>query len=72
MTISKTLGERRSDLRQRPGSVFVHRDEFCQLLLSSRKLIRADEPGGRIRGLLDVESGKRYLIEQDKLLAGCG
>jgi hypothetical protein len=65
------LGDQRLAFRQQPGLTFVHRDEFCQLLLSFKKLVRSDEPSVRFRGLLDVESGERYLIEQEELFAGC-
>jgi hypothetical protein len=71
MTFNETIKERRSALRQRPGFTFVHRDEFCRLLLSCKKLVRSDEPAVSVRGLLDVQSGERYLIEQEKLFAGC-
>lgn len=65
----ESLGEQRAALRARPGFTFVHRDQFCELLLSKKKLIRSDEPGICIRGLLDVESGERFVIEQEKLFA---
>jgi hypothetical protein len=64
------LGEQRRAFREQPGLTFVHRDEFCQLLLSFKKLVRSDEPSVRFRGLLDIESGERYLIEQEELFAG--
>jgi hypothetical protein len=70
-TRSSGLRERRRAFREQPGLIFVRRDEFCRLLLSYKKLIRSDEPSVRFRGLLDVESGERYLIEQEKLFAGC-
>jgi hypothetical protein len=70
-TRNSALRERRRAFHDQPGQTFVRRDEFCQLLLSYKKLIRSDEPAARIRGLLDVESGERYLIEQEKLFAGC-
>lgn len=66
-----SIRERRRVLRRQPGLTFVHRDEFCELLLSYKKLIRLDEPAVGVRGLLDVESGERFLIEQEKLFTGC-
>ncbi|HVT28160.1 MAG TPA: hypothetical protein VHE81_09100 [Lacipirellulaceae bacterium] len=63
----EALSERRKLLRERPDHTFVRRDEFCRLLLSNKKLVRSDEPGVRLRGLLDLESGERYLIEQEEL-----
>jgi hypothetical protein len=59
----------RRELRQQPRQRFVARDEFCDLLLSFKKLTRSDEPDMSVRGLLDVQSGQRYLIEQEKLFA---
>jgi len=67
MRMTGTLNERRRTLRERSELRFVQRDEFCKLLLSSKKLIRSDEPGASVRGLLDLETGKRYLIEQENL-----
>jgi hypothetical protein len=64
-----TLIERRQSLRKHAELSFVHRDEFCKLLLSSRKMIRSDEPRASVRGLLDLETGERYLIEQENLFA---
>jgi hypothetical protein len=62
-----TETERRRVLQWDPEVTFVPREEFCRLLLSCRKLIRSDEPGVHIRGLKDVESGQRYLIEREEL-----
>lgn len=70
MTFGETLSERRRALRTRPGLTFVHRDEYFELLLGFKKMIRSDEPGVSVRGLLDVESGERFLIEQEELFAG--
>ena len=69
MTFGGRLGNERLARQQQAECIFVSRDEFCQLMLSYRKLVRSDEPGSRMRGLLDVESGERYLIEQEQLLA---
>ena len=68
MLPTKMIRVQHSALQERAESSFVQRDEFCRLLLSSRKLVRADEPGGCVRGLLDVTTGTRFLIEQEKLL----
>jgi hypothetical protein len=45
---------------------FVKRDEFCKMLLSFRKLVRADE--AQYRGLLDLDTGRRFLIDREELL----
>ena len=48
-------------------SRFVQRNEFVSMLLGRRKLVRSDSKGGAVRGLLDVRTGKRYLIEEEAL-----
>jgi len=68
MTFTTNLTSTRRGRQQPMENIFVNRDEFCKLMLSYRKLVRADEPGNRVRGLLDVESGERYLIEQEELV----
>ena len=49
-------------------SKFVQRDEFCKLLVGNRKIIRSDVPAKQLRGLVDLATGTRFLIEKDKLL----
>ena len=49
-------------------STFVEPHEFLKLLLSRRALIRSDECDGKVRGLLDVQTGRRFLIKQEKLV----
>jgi hypothetical protein len=68
MTSTKNLMTTRRGRQLPTENIFVNRDEFCKLMLSYRKLVRADEPGNRVRGLLDIESGERYLIEQEELV----
>ena len=46
---------------------FVDRDEYCQLLVSRKHLSRCDDPRARILGLLDSETGVRFVIEEDCL-----
>ena len=69
MTFGSRLGNERLARQKQAECIFVSRDEFCKLMLSYRKLVRSDEPASRLRGLMDVESGERYLIEQEQLLA---
>lgn len=57
----------RRNLRARPDGEFVDRWEFCWLLVSSRRITRADETAAGIRGLLDLDRNIRYLIEEEKL-----
>ncbi len=57
----------RGPLRDHGRATFVRRDEFCQLLLSWNKLVRADEPEVNICGLLDLTTGARFLIDREEL-----
>jgi hypothetical protein len=70
MAWNESRRQRQRALQRGREVTFVHREEFCRLLLSFKKLIRSDEPAVRIRGLTDVESGERYLIDQEELF-GC-
>ena len=65
MSPSKWFHEQGRAWKERSRGTFVERDEFCKLLLSFRKVIRSDEPAAR--GLLDVATGERLLIKQEKL-----
>jgi hypothetical protein len=69
MMLTETIDERRRTMRESANFTFVQREEFCSLLLSTRHLVRSDEPGIGVRGLMDVETGARFLIEQEKLYA---
>jgi len=69
MTLTESIHERRRALREGSDDRFVQRDEFCRLLLSTKRMVRSDEPRVQIRGLLDMETGTRFLIEQEKLFA---
>ena len=59
--------EQRRLLREQAECRFVDSDEFCSLLLGFRRLVRADEAALEVRGLLDPDTGTRFLIEQEKL-----
>jgi hypothetical protein len=61
--------ERRCVLRERLDCRFVEQDEFCDLLVGFKKLIRSDEAAVSIRGLLDPQTHARFLIEEEKLFA---
>ena len=67
MMLTETIGDNRRTMYENSNSTFVQRDEFCSLLLSTRRMVRSDEPGRGVRGLLDMETGTRFLIEQEKL-----
>ncbi len=53
---------------ERRDLTFVQPEEYCRLLLSWRKMTRVDEANSDFCGLLDLQSGKRYLIERQRLL----
>ncbi len=38
-----------------------------RLAVSPRALARADDPAARVRGLLDLRTGERFLTEEEKL-----
>jgi hypothetical protein len=48
-------------------STFLRASEFVRLATSRRKLLRADEPRLGVRGLVDPQTGVRYLIEIARL-----
>ena len=48
---------------------FVDRQQFCEMLVSSRQLTRCDLPAERIRGIYDAKTGIRFLIEERLLFA---
>jgi hypothetical protein len=65
MPRTRAFHRQRRPVRPFTRSEFVQRDEFCELLLSSRRMIRADEPDVNLRGLVDLETGTRFLIKQE-------
>jgi hypothetical protein len=58
---------RRRELQRLRDCRFVDPAEYRRLLLSRRRLERADEPRAALRGLRDVRSGRRYLVEDELL-----
>ena len=63
-----SLIDLRLQLHDRSECQFVERDEYVQHAVSARRLLRADEPAARVRGLLDPTTGLRLLIEEEKLI----
>jgi hypothetical protein len=61
------IGLRRRQLRSQPDCRFVDPPEYRRLLLSRRLLERADEPRAAVHGLRDVRTGRRYLVEDERL-----
>ena len=69
MTTRKPFFQERFDLRNHCDAVFVQAEEYCRLLLSWRKMERIEDKAGNVCGLFDVQSGKSYLIERERLLS---
>jgi hypothetical protein len=69
MPQTKSGHKQRFSLRAPLEGTFVEPDEFCRLLLSVRRMVRSDEPSVNLRGIRDLATGKRFLIEQEKLLS---
>ena len=56
-------------LRRVENARFVEPELFRQLLVSTRRLLRADEPRARALGLVDAGTGQRFLVEEEKLFS---
>ena len=54
--------------RHRSDCRFVDSEEFCRLIIGTRRMVRADERAIDLHGLLDLETGTRFLIEREKLI----
>lgn len=50
------------------GEKFVDPTVFLAEITSRRELVRSDQDGATIRGLLDPTTGQRILIEEERLL----
>ena len=68
----RTLNDRLNTLRDPADYRFVEPSEYCELLVSTRRLQRCDDLASGIRGLLDLETGMRFLIEDERLFATNG
>ncbi len=69
-TPTEAVERRRDALRSTAGGVFVDRDAFCHLLLSRQSLVRSDDSAASLQGVLEPETGVRYLIESERLFPG--
>ena len=47
----------------------VQRSEYCKLVVSRKRLQRCDHLALGIRGLLDLDTGMLFLIEEERLFA---
>lgn len=50
-----------------PPACKVDAQQFCELAVSSRNLIRFDDPAAGLRGLHDVDTGERFVIDEFRL-----
>ena len=65
--VDETTRECRRNLMTQSTCTFVGPDEFQILAVSNRRLWRSNDPAAGVRGLLDPETGKRYVTEEEKL-----
>ena len=42
-------------------------DDYCRLAVSIRKLVRRDDKAAGMRGLEDLETGERFIIDEEDL-----
>lgn len=70
-SVQLKLNETISTLKTDPNCQFIGSREFCALLTSNKAMERSDESSLSIRGVLDVATGVRFLIEEETLLRGC-
>ena len=55
------------DIDKAPITSRIDRAQFCELLLSRRKLIRRDDPFCGLVGLVDAQSGKWFVLQEQAL-----
>jgi hypothetical protein len=67
---NEVLLQRRHILALRAHSRFVDREEFCALVTSRKKLVRADDRPARVRGLFERGTGEEVYIEEERLFTG--
>jgi len=66
------LNDHLRTLRDPADYRFVEGSEYCELLVSTKRLQRCDHLASGIRGLLDLDTGMRFLIEEERLFAANG
>lgn len=59
----------RQRLQSSQGQHFVEPERFRELLVSTRRMVRADEPRARALGLKDAGTGQRFLVEEERLFS---
>ena len=64
------MQELRDRLKQEDKCVFLDRNTYCEMAISNRSLVRADQPEAGVRGVMEPATGCRFLIEDEKLFCG--
>lgn len=62
-----TLAQKRDELRQDQGTRFVDPEVFCELAVSSRKLVRSDVSAASVKGLYSPDDNVYYFVEEERL-----
>jgi hypothetical protein len=65
--ISQPGNSTSSSIRADFEGQLVDAAEFRRLLVSHRRLVRADRRADRLRGLQDLDTGELFLIEERRL-----
>lgn len=55
--------------RHRGDCAFVEPDEFTRLVTSRYPLVRADDWESQLLGVLDTQTGRRFLIERERIMS---
>jgi hypothetical protein len=63
----KTMSQRRQAIALHEKSRFIDAETFCSLVVSCRKLNRADQSTAGLRGLYCLEDDLYYYIEEERL-----
>ncbi|MFI4877102.1 MAG: hypothetical protein ACIALR_17240, partial [Blastopirellula sp. JB062] len=62
-----TLAQKRNELRKELRVRFVEPEEFCELAVSSRKLVRSDVSAASVKGLYSPDDDLYYVVEEERL-----
>ena len=44
-------------------------EEYLKMAVSGRKMVRCDEPGQGVRGLVDLSTGERFFVREERVLS---
>jgi len=59
--------QERERITRAPHCQVLEPAEFCEILVSSRALVRHDHPAAMLRGVVDTARGLEFLVEEEKL-----